>query len=561
MKNPNRKIFRFCAVGLLAWLVAGFAPQRYPVIYMIGDSTMADKPIDHEKPERGWGQMLPGYLDARIVVDNHAMNGRSSRSFLDEGRWTPILEKLKPGDYVFIQFGHNDQKVNTKRYAAADGLYRENLKKYIDETRAKGGIPVLFTSIARRHFDEAGKLIDTHTGYTEAVFAVGKEMNVPVIDLNKATTDMILSVPQEESKKFFMWIEKETNPSIPNGREDNTHLNVYGGRVVAGMAADSIARRLPDLAPFVRKYDFVVARDGSGDFMTVQEAIDAVPDMRKGNRTTVYIRNGIYKEKLVLPASKQNVTFLGEDPEKTVLCYDDYASKKNRFGEAIGTSGSASFYVYGDGFVAENITFRNTAGPVGQAVAIFTEGDRLAFRNCRFLGFQDTLYTHGDKSRQYYKDCYIEGTVDFIFGWSTAVFDGCTIHAKRSGGYLTAASTSKDTKYGYVFLGCKLTADEGVENVYLGRPWRPYAKTVFIGCEMDGFIAPAGWHNWGKTSNEKTAYYAEYGNTGPGAAIGKRVKWDHILTAKEAAQYTVENVLSGPDGWQPLNDEFRPKER
>ena len=159
-----------------------------------------------------------------------------------------------------------------------------------------------------------------------------------------------------------------------------------------------------------------MAKDGSGDFFTVQEAIDAIPDFRKNQRTRVYIRNGVYKEKLILPESKINVTFIGEDVEKTILTYDDYAQKKNVFGENKGTSGSSSFYVYGHDFHAENITFENSAGPVGQAVAIFVAGDRAAFRKCRFLGNQDTMYNYGKNSRQYYEDCYIEGTVDFIFG-------------------------------------------------------------------------------------------------------------------------------------------------
>ncbi|WP_010528660.1 pectinesterase family protein, partial [Thermophagus xiamenensis] len=175
--------------------------------------------------------------------------------------------------------------------------------------------------------------------------------------------------------------------------------------------------------------DFIVASDGTGDFLTLQEAINAVPDFRK-KRTVIFIKNGVYNEKLILPASKTNVTFIGEDKYKTVITHDDYASKKNRFGEEMGTTGSSSFFVFGDGFVARNITFENSAGPVGQAVAVRIDGDRVVFENCRFLGNQDTLYPHGDGSRQYYKSCYIEGTVDFIFGWSTAVFDDCEIFCK-----------------------------------------------------------------------------------------------------------------------------------
>jgi pectinesterase len=543
-----KKLLSPLAALLMAALCLSFSEQRYPVIYLIGDSTMADKPIEKNNQERGWGMMLPGFLDAAVRVDNHARNGRSSRSFRDEGLWAPIYENLRPGDYVFIQFGHNDQKMGTVRYSDPDTLFRANLTRYIAETRERGGIPILFTPIARRHFDETGKLIDTHGKYTESVFVVGKETGVPVIDLNKTTTEMILACPtQEESKKFFVWVAPGINPAAPDGREDNTHLNVFGGRAVARLAVNELKEKVPGLAPLLRDYDLVVARDGSGDFFTVQEAIDAVPDMR-GKPTSIYIRNGEYREKLVLARVKRDVRFIGESCEKTILTYDDYASKPNRFGENVGTSGSASFYITGTGFTAENITFANSAGPVGQAVAIWSDGDRLVFRNCRFLGFQDTLYTYGQAtgSRQYFENCYIEGTVDFIFGSSTAWFQSCTIHAKRSG-YLTAASTTRGAAYGYVFADCTLTADPGVENVYLGRPWRDYAQTVFLRTEMGAFIHPAGWHNWNKPHAEQTTFYAEYGSTGPGGDPSQRAAWAHQLTAEQAAAYTVENVL----GWDP----------
>jgi pectinesterase len=293
----------------------------------------------------------------------------------------------------------------------------------------------------------------------------------------------------------------------------------------------------------------VVAQDGSGDFTTLQAAINAVPDYRK-KRTNIFVKNGIYNEKLILPASKQLVSLIGESVDKTIITYGDWAQKKSIFGDEIGTSGSATFYVYGRDFYAENITFQNSAGPVGQAVAAHVSADRSVFFNCRFLGFQDTLFTYADNSRQYYKNCYIEGTTDFIFGWSTAVFDECVIHSLKES-YITAASTLQNTKYGYLFYKCKLTAEPTVKMMYLGRPWRNYAKTVFRECELGAHIRPEGWHNWNKPVAEKTSFYAEYGNYGPGADITKRVKWSHQLTKKQAAEWTVENVLKGDDGWNP----------
>ncbi len=295
------------------------------------------------------------------------------------------------------------------------------------------------------------------------------------------------------------------------------------------------------------KPDFIVAPDGSGNFKTVQEAINAVPDFRK-QATVIFIKKGVYKEKLVLPASKQMVHFIGESRDETILTYDDYAQKKNIFGEEKGTSGSSSFFIYGNEFSAENITFENSSGPVGQAVAVWAGGDKLVFSNCRFLGFQDTLYTYGGNNRQFYKNCYIEGTVDFIFGSSTAWFEQCIIFAKKGGGYLTAASTADTIKYGYVFNRCTIKGDAPANTFYLGRPWRPYAKTAFLYCELPAQIKPEGWHNWGKESNEKTTAYAEYGSTGLGGNILKRVQWAKQLNKDEVKAYTFANVFRG---WIP----------
>jgi pectinesterase len=294
------------------------------------------------------------------------------------------------------------------------------------------------------------------------------------------------------------------------------------------------------------KPDFIVAADGSGNFKTVQEAINSVPDFRK-KPTIIFIRKGIYKEKLVVAGSKQNVQFVGETLNETILTYDDYAQKKNIFGEEKGTSGSSSFYIYGEGFSAKNITFQNSSGPVGQAVAVWAGGDKSIFTNCRFLGFQDTLYTYGGSNRQYYKDCYIEGTVDFIFGAATAWFENCTIFCKKEG-FITAPSTADTTKFGYVFNKCKIKGDAPAKSFYLGRPWRPYAKAVFLNCQISDCVRPEGWDHWGKESNKKTAYFAEYKNTGKGATPKSRVGWSHQLTEAAYTLYHPENVFRG---WNP----------
>jgi pectinesterase len=290
----------------------------------------------------------------------------------------------------------------------------------------------------------------------------------------------------------------------------------------------------------------VVAQDGSGDFKTVQEAINAAPDSAK-KETIIFIKSGVYKEKLVLPKTKIKIHFLGQNLATTKVTFDNYASKKDSSGKDLGTARTASFYLYGPDFIAENITFENSSGPVGQALAIWVGSDRSQFINCRFLGFQDTIYTDYN-ARQYYKNCYIEGTTDFIFGPATAVFDNCEIFCKKGGYYITAASTPDSVKYGYVFLNCRITGDAPPATFYLGRPWRPYAKIVFINSNLGGYINPLGWNNWGKESNEKTAYYAEYHNKGEGAKLTQRVSWCHQLTDEQAKEYTLTNIFNG---WAP----------
>jgi pectinesterase len=283
----------------------------------------------------------------------------------------------------------------------------------------------------------------------------------------------------------------------------------------------------------------VVALDGSGDYKTIQAAIDAAKSF-PDDRVSIFIKNGVYKEKVRVPAWNNKLSLIGESVEHTIISFDDYFDRINR-------GRNSTFFTYtllveGNDFYAENLTIENTAGPVGQAVALHVEGDRCAFRNCRILGNQDTLYSAGQNTRQYYDSCYIEGTTDFIFGAATAVFTCCTIHSK-SNSFITAASTPEGTPYGYVFLNCSLTSHPGINKVYLGRPWRDYARVAFLNCSIGDHIIPAGWDNWATPSREKTAFYAEYGNTGPGAATAGRVKWCHQLTKEEAANYTLENIF------------------
>ena len=282
----------------------------------------------------------------------------------------------------------------------------------------------------------------------------------------------------------------------------------------------------------------VVAQDGSGDFITIQDAINSVRDFTPEPRV-IHIKKGIYYEKVEIPSWKCDITLKGDGPEETLIYYDDYASLRR-----MGTFRTYTLQIRGNRVTLENLTVENRAGRVGQAVALHVEGDCVAVRNCRLLGNQDTLFTGNENSRQYYDRCYIEGTTDYIFGPATCWFDHCILHSK-SDSYITAASTPENHKNGYVFYKCNLTAAEGVVNVYLGRPWRPYASVVFLECRMGKHIRPEGWHNWRNAANEKTARYAEYASAGEGADPESRVSWSSQLDEDDVSLYIPESVLEG----------------
>lgn len=295
-----------------------------------------------------------------------------------------------------------------------------------------------------------------------------------------------------------------------------------------------------------RRDTLVVSRDGTGDFRTLQEAVESARAFMDYT-VTIYVKNGVYKEKVIVPSWVENIDIIGEDRDKTIITYDDHANINK-----MGTFRTYTVKVEGSDITFKNLTIENNAAQLGQAVALHTEGDRLKFINCRILGNQDTIYTGAKFTRLYFKDCYIDGTTDFIFGPSTALFENCMIHSKRNS-YVTAASTPKEAKYGYIFKHCKLTAEPGVDKVYLGCPWRPYAYTLFIECELGKHIVPAGWHNWGKQSNEETARYMEYKNTGEGANVSERVAWSKQLTKKEAEAVTVDAIFGTQSNWNPID--------
>ena len=286
------------------------------------------------------------------------------------------------------------------------------------------------------------------------------------------------------------------------------------------------------------EFNIVVAKDGSGDYVSIQEAINNSKSFPY-DRVSIFIKEGIYYEKVKIHEWNPNISLIGESKENTVITYDDYFNK-------VGLGRNSTFYTYtllveANNIVIKNLTIENSSGEVGQAVALSIFSDEVAVINCKLLGNQDTLYASG-KGKQYYKDCYIEGTTDFIFGSATAFFENCQIHSKKNS-YITAASTPKGTLFGYVFKDCKLTADVGITKVYLGRPWRIYAQTVFINCNLGAHILPEGWHNWSKPEAEKTTFYGEFENRGDGFKPNKRVEWSNQLKPSKAQFYTIKSVL------------------
>jgi pectinesterase len=294
----------------------------------------------------------------------------------------------------------------------------------------------------------------------------------------------------------------------------------------------------------------VVDVNGKGNFTTIQAALNSIPS---GNNTLfeVLIKNGVYKEVVTVDASKNNIHFTGESKEKTIVTFNNHAGTKLSNGDTLNTWTCATVFVYGNNITAENITFENNAGfTAGQAVAVRVEGNRVAFKNCNFIGFQDVLFLSGNGVKHYLENCYIEGTTDFIFGAATAYFNKCTIKSKKNS-HVTAASTNSIIPFGFVFNACTLIADSAINKVSLGRPWSPTASVTYINCFMDKHIIAEGWNNWKNPANEQTARYAEYNSYGPGANALMRVKWTKQLTLVEAEKYTVANVLGT---WQPFKN-------
>ena len=294
--KEKMKLLALGTVMLLMLPAAGV--QKTTTVFMIGDSTMANKDISGGKQERGWGMALQSYFDADVIhIDNHAVNGRSSLSFINEGRWQKVLDKMKPGDYVIIQFGHNDEKPNPDRHTDPGSTFDYNLARFVRETREHGGIPILMNCVVRRNFFvnapenvddeslrtttfkdgvkmvEGDSLIDTHGLYVQAPRDVARRMNCLFVDANQLTHDLEQGLGTEASKKLHMWFKPGEEPSVPNGRQDNTHYNVYGAHQVARMLADAICQEVPVLSRYRVDADITVDRHGRGQYLSVEQAL------------------------------------------------------------------------------------------------------------------------------------------------------------------------------------------------------------------------------------------------------------------------------------------------
>jgi len=446
------------------------------------------------------------------------------------------------------------------------------MARYVDEARAAGAVPILVTPLTRRNFDREnpGKIKSSLERYAQAVRRLAKEKNVPLIDLHARSIELCERTGPAGVAKW--------NPPKPGGA-DMTHLDAEGSVIFARLVMEDLRAVAPALAPCLRaepaaanaapakeKIGAIVAFDGSGNYATVQAAVDAAP----AGRTEPYvilIKPGRYREHVLVPENKPCLTLRGEGaPEETVITFDTDVNATGADGKKLGTPASSTVLARAANFTAENLTFENTTSLERkvQGLAMYVTSDRAAFRHCRFLGWQDTLRADaprpdgtqpdvqrpGGNARQYFADCYIEGYVDFIYAAATAVFDRCHIHCKGNG-WITAASTPADVPFGYVFLDCRITAAPGVSEVRLGRPWRRHAAVAFVRTEMPSAIRPEGWSNWNNPENEKTARFSEYRSRGPGARPAERVAWSRQLSDGEAATMTAERILGGPDHWNP----------
>ncbi|MGN6442181.1 MAG: pectinesterase family protein [Arthrobacter sp.] len=566
-------------------------PRTKPVIFVVGDSTSSAYQ-QSERPRAGWGQALPLLLGPQATVFDYAWSGASSKSFADAGLLERVLALMQPGDYLLISFGHNDEKVSDlSRGTLPDSTYREYLGRYIDGARARGGKPVLVTSVERRRFDSFGTAQDSHGAYPQAVRDLAAATGTPLVDLTFSSKELWQKLGPEGTKRQFLFLAPGEYPQYPQGSEDNTHFQAAGALSVARLVARELQQKEivppgyflnidagtdPLMAifwPSERPVDVPGTLDvGPGKaFATVQAAVDSIPS-GSTQRTVIRIQPGTYREALRVPANKPRVSLVGQGsrPEDVLLVFNNASGTPKPDGSGnYGTSGSASVRIDGPDFVARNLTISNDfdeAANMGmkdrQAVALHITADRSVLSQVRLLGNQDTLLVNspgaGVPARFYFDRCYVEGDVDFIFGRGTAVFSACEIKSLDRGsttnnGYVTAGSQDLSIKYGYLFDQCRLVSDAARDSVHLGRPWHPsgdpkaVAQVLVRDSWLGAHISGSPWTDMSGFSWREARFH-EYNNRGPGAqATPDRPQ----LPGPEAGDYTVRNYLQGTDGWAP----------
>lgn len=397
------------------------------IIYLAGDSTIADKVLE-KRPETGWGEKIAMFFNENVRFDNHAKNGRSTKSFINEGRWQKLIELVKPGDHVFIQFGHNDQsKSKIERYTPPES-FKINLVKFVNETREKNAVPVLVTPVVRRRFDENGKFFDVHGEYPNLVRQVATDMNVTLIDLHKSSEDLLINFGKEKSKELFLILEAGKYPNYPNGLDDNTHFSNYGAKVIASLVAEQIRNSNLQLKDYLiertlyENADIIVAKDGTENFSSIQAAIESIKYNNKEHKI-IYVKNGLYNEKLIIKNS--NITIVGEDRESTIIRFDEL--RKNWISENSTNFGSATVNIDSNtiNITFANLTIHNNYGELygdhDHQFAILGYGTKIILLNCNVIadgGDTVSLWEQED-GMYYHNNCYFEGWVDYVCprGW------------------------------------------------------------------------------------------------------------------------------------------------
>ncbi len=433
-------------------------------IILIGDSTTQDR--------TGWGLGFKQFVDTnQAECINLAIGGRSSMSFMKEGRWTNALA-LK-GDYYLIQFGHNNEPGKPGRSTDMP-TFVADMTKYVDDALAIGAKPVLVTPLTRRQWDKEnpGKIKSSLEPYAEEVRKIAQAKHIPLVELHARSIELCEKLGREKCYEF-------SPTKIVDGTNtyDGTHLQGIGRVLFAQIVVDELRKGTPELSAVLLaeprdknpklaedRFDAIVSNDVSANFTNLQAAIDAAPD----NGTAPFrisIKPGIYEGQFIIPKEKHNIQFLGEDATNTIITFNWNQNETN--GNANPRFRGVGMVVLGDDFRADKITFRNTSGDHGQAIALRIVADRAVLKDCRLLGWQDTLRLNN--GRQYFTNCYVEGRVDFIYGSAATVFDRCEIHSKN-GGHVTAANTPKDHPFGFVFQNCKLTGDP---NPWMGPEGTP----------------------------------------------------------------------------------------